>query len=299
MDHISRIYQFLEVVKQGSFAAAARQLGVSGPALSKQVAALEAQLGVKLLHRTTRQVRLTEAGALYSERARRALDDIQEAEKRILELKDCPTGLLRISLPMSFGRQYLAKPLAEFAQRYPDVIVDVELDDRMVDVIAEGFDVAVRIASLKDSGMVARKLANCPVVLCASPAHLQRHGTPETLVELSQQPAIIYSKQSNINEWRLTQANGNKASVALQKRFCANNAEMMLEACLQGIGVAMLPIFTAAPYLQSGRLVQLLPEYSFAQVPGIYALFPQNRYLSTKVRLFIDTLIEESKHWPW
>ena len=169
MNHISRVDLFLEVAKQRSFTAAAKCLNLSGPAVSKQVQTLENQLGVKLLNRTTRQVTLTEEGAIYAERAGQALEDLHEAERQILELKDCPVGKLRINVPLSFGIAYLSRPIVDFANRYPEVVMDVNYDDRRVDMIAEGYDVLVRIGSLEDSSLIARKLADSPIILCASP----------------------------------------------------------------------------------------------------------------------------------
>ncbi len=299
MDHVSRVGLFLEVVKQQSFAGAARQLGMTGPAITKQVQALEQQLGVRLLHRTTRQVTLTEEGALYSERARKALDDLQEAEYQIQDLTLRPTGLLKVNVPMSFGAQYLAKPIAAFAQQYSQVRLEVEFDDRWVDVIGEGYDVVVRIGSLEDSSLVARQLARCPILLCATPHWLQQHGLPASPERLKNLPAIVYSKQDNLAEWRYQSPAGVVGSVSLKRNFSANNAEMMLQACLQHLGVALLPIFTVFPYLSSGQLVQILPEYSTYPERNIYAMFPHNRYLSTKTRLFVECLLHSCKTLPW
>jgi DNA-binding transcriptional LysR family regulator len=179
MSQLSKVAAFIEVAKHESFAAAARSLGLTGPAVSKQVQALEEQLGVKLLYRTTRKVSLTEEGALYFERARKALEDLDEAEQQIQELKACPTGKLKINAPSSFGNQYLAKPITEFAKLYPDVELDVDFDDRWVDVIGEGYDVVIRIDALEDSSLIARKLASCPIALCASPNLLKSKGHPK------------------------------------------------------------------------------------------------------------------------
>ena len=299
MDHTSRIGLFLEVVKHQSFAAAARNLGMTGPALSKQVQALEDRLGVRLLHRTTRQVTLTEAGALYHERARKALEDLQEAERQIQELKACPTGVLKINAPMSFGKHYLTQPIAAFAKRYPDVVMEVDFDDRHVDVIGEGYDVVVRIGALQDSSLIARKIAECPILLCASSAYLYAHGVPQSPSQLADYPAIIYTRHSHTNEWRYSDTDGKVATVRLKKHLAANTGEMMLAACLQDLGIALLPIFIAIPYLQSGRLQPVLPDYHTYPERGIYAIFPQNRHLSTKVRLFVDWLSECGKALPW
>lgn len=299
MDHISRVGLFLQVAEHQSFAGAARALGMTGPALSKQVQALEDQLGVRLLQRTTRQVTLTEEGAIYSERARKALDDLQEAELQIQELKACPTGKLKINAPMSFGKCYLTQPIAAFARQYPDVKMEVDFDDRRVDIIGEGYDVVVRIGALEDSSLIARQLATCPIILCASREFIQERGEVKSPDHLPDYPAIIYSRHGNAAEWRYRDKNGHIGSATLTRCFAANNAEMMLEACLQGVGIALIPVFAAATYLQSGRLVEVLPDCTTHPERGIYAIFPQNRHLSTKTRLFVDWLTDCSKAFPW
>ena len=290
---------FIAVVKHQSFAGAARDLGFTGPALSKQVQALEEQLGVKLLHRTTRQVSLTEEGALYYERARKALEDLDEAEKQIQELKSSPVGLLKINAPMSFGLNYLTDPIAKFSQKYSDVIIDVDFDDRRIDMIEEGYDVIIRIGALEDSSLIARKLSPCPIMLCASPAFIERYGLPQNPSDLEELPAILFNKHGYVDEWAYKKNNGNVGKVKMKGVMHANTAEMMCEACLQGIGVTSLPIFSVAKYLQSNQLIHILPEYETMPQRSIYAMFPQNRYLSTKTRLFVDWLSENSKTWPW
>ncbi|MBL4890811.1 MAG: LysR family transcriptional regulator [Rhizobiaceae bacterium] len=299
MDHISRVGLFLEVVKHQSFAGAARTLGLTGPALSKQVQSLEDQLGVRLLNRTTRQVTLTEEGAIYSERARKALEDLAEAEQQIQERKANPTGVLRINAPMAFGRHYLTQPIAAFAKKYSDLQMEVDFDDRLVDVIGEGYDVVVRIGAMEDSSLIARKLAPCPLILCASASYLEQYGRPKTPKDLSNYPAIIYTRHGNENRWRYQDSNSKISTTALKQSFAANNAEMMLEACLQGLGMTILPIFAVATYLKSGQLVEIFPDHRSYPERGLYATFPQNRHLSIKVRLFVDWLSECSKAFPW
>lgn len=299
MDNISRISMFLAVAKHQSFAGAARALGVTGPALSKQVQALENQLGVRLLHRTTRQVTLTEEGAVYSEKARKALEDLDEARQQIQELKASPVGHIKMNVPMSFGEQYLARPIAGFARKYPEVTIDVDFDDRKVDMIAEGYDIIVRIGDLKDSSLIARHLAVCPIILCASATLANLGKLPKSPEELSDFPAITYNFHGDSIDWRYKDKDGNISSVQQNRVFSSNNLKMMVEACLQGLGIAQLPIFGAASYLNSGELVRVLPEYETYPERGIYAIFPQNRHLSTRVRLFIDWLAECSREFPW
>lgn len=307
MNNLSRAQMFVEVAKQESFVAAARVLGVTGPAVSKQVLALEDSLGVKLLYRTTRKVSLTEEGALYFDRARKAIDDLAEAEQQIQELKECPTGKLKINAPMSFGEQYLAEPIAKFAGMYPDVELDVNFDDRWVDVVGEGFDVVIRIGALADSSLIARKLAPCPIILCASPDCIANNGLPLTANDIANFPAVVYTRHGQTEDWRYTvsggdsssDSSGKSGSVKLNKKFSGNSAEMQVAACESGIGLALLPSFAIWSQLQSGKLVQLLPQYKTDPERNIYAMFPQNRHLSTRVRLFVDFLSELSESFPW
>ncbi|MFT5275769.1 MAG: DNA-binding transcriptional LysR family regulator [Saprospiraceae bacterium] len=299
MDHISRVGVFLQVVKYESFAGAARALGITGPAISKQVQSLEGQLGVKLLNRTTRHVSLTEEGAIYFDRARKALEDLEEAQQQIQELKACPTGKLKVNAPMSFGTQFLTKPIASFAQQYPDVELEIDFSDRWVDVLAEGYDVVVRIASLEDSNLIARKLAPCPIVLCAGAKLIEKLGLPDSVDALSDYPAVVYNQHGQKEEWRYKDSNDEIKALALNRRFAANTAEMQLEACLQGLGIAVLPIFSAHAHLVSGALIQVFPEYKTYPERGIYAMYPQNRYLSTRTRLFIDWLCDARAQFSW
>jgi DNA-binding transcriptional LysR family regulator len=299
MDHISRVGVFLEVVKNESFAGAARDLGLTGPAISKQIKSLEDQLGVKLLSRTTRHVRLTEEGAIYYEKAQQALADLNEAEQQILELKAYPIGKLKVNAPMSFGTQFLTRPIAAFAEQYPEVELEVDFDDRWVDVVAEGFDVVIRIGALEDSTLMARRLAPCPVILCAGKKLLDKYGLPKSVEQLSEYPGVVYNRHQQKEVWRYRDNNGLIGTQTLNRNFAANTAEMQLEACLSGLGVSLLPIFSAEAYLKSGELMALLPEYSTYPELGIYALYPQNRYLSTRTRLFIDWLNKASEDFAW
>jgi DNA-binding transcriptional LysR family regulator len=299
MDHISRVGIFIEVVKHQSFIAAARALGTTGPAVSKQIKALEEQLGVKLFHRTTRKVSLTEEGLIYSERAAQALDDLSEAEQQIQDLRENPKGRLKINAPTSLGKQYMTEFIAKFAYQYSDVEVEVDFDDRYVDVIAEGYDVVIRIDSLEDSSLVARKLSSCPILLCVAPSCIENYGELSSVDDLNNYPAVIYNQHGYVQNWQYQDKEGNKGSARLKKNFAANNAEMMLEACRQGLGVGLIPLFAAKTYLNSGELIVVLPELETYPKREIYAMFPQNRYLSTKVRLFVDGLVELGKSFNW
>jgi len=299
MDRLSRVDVFLEVVRHESFSAAARQLGVQGPALSKQVRALEEDLGVRLLNRTTRQVSLTEEGAIYAERARLALGDLKEAEQQIRDLRDHPSGTLRVSAPMTFGARYGAGLIADFAARYPDVRMEVDFEDRPVDPVGEGYDVVIRIGALADSTLIARKIADCPIFQVASAEFVARHGTPETPDKLPDFPAIVFTQHQANSEWQYRHRSGETGRIRYEKGFGANNADMMIEACRRGLGIAELPIFAVAEALERGELVRVLPDYETDPLRGIYAVYPPNRYVSARVRLFVEALVEFGRGLPW
>jgi len=299
MDHISRIGVFIAVVKAGSFAGAAQSLGITSSAVSKQIQNLEQDLQVKLLNRTTRNVSPTEEGALYFDRAARALEDLSEAEDEINELKSRPRGPLKVSLPQSLGVKYFGDTIAQFAAQYPEVELDVSLDDRFVDVAAEGFDLVLRIGSLKDTSLIARRLADCPLVLCASPAYLRAHGTPQVPADLAQHNALAFTGNQGPHEWRFTNAAGETGQVALQGSFKADSGDILCKAALQDVGIVFLPIFYVAEHIKIGRLQHVLPDYATSPAREIYAVFPPNRFQSTRLRLFVDHLVTAAKQLPW
>lgn len=290
MDYLSRIGIFIEVAKKESFALAARELGITSSAVSKQIQNLEYELKTKLLNRTTRRVSLTEEGSLFYERAARALEDLREAKDQINELKATPRGLLRVALPMALGLQYLKSPIAEFARQYPEVTLDVQLDDRLVDIAEEGFDVVIRIGVLKDSSMIARKLAPAPICVCASPEYLAKNGTPQTPHDLAKHNVLAYTRNKGAHEWRYKGPDGKENLIPLQSTFRCDAAGMMVEAACQGLGIIISPEFFIKEEIADGRLKRILPDYTTSPERNLYAIFPPNRYLSTRLRLFIDHL---------
>ena len=299
MDQISRIGIFIAVVKNASFAGAARDLGITSSAVSKQIQNLEHELQVKLLNRTTRKVSVTEEGAVFFERAGRALDDLKEAQEQIQELKARPSGSLKISLPFSFGTHYLGPAVAAFAMQYPEVELDVSFDDRVVDIIEEGYDLSVRIGSLKNSSLISRRLASCPFVICASPDYLKKNGTPSHPQELAAHNVLAYTRNKGLHEWHYKDPNGKEGHVNLKANFKSDTGGMLCEAALAGLGIVILPIFYAAESLESGQLVSILPQYVTWPHRDIHALFLPNRYLSTRLRLFVDHLTLTCKSLPW
>lgn len=299
MDHISRVGVFIAVVKAGSFAGAASSLGITSSAVSKQIQNLEQDLRVKLLNRTTRNVSPTEEGTLYYDRATRALEELKEAEDEINEMKSRPRGPLKVSLPQSLGIKYFGDTIAAFAARYPEVELDVSLDDRLVDITGEGFDLVLRIGSLDDTTLIARRLADCPLVLCASPDYLTAHGTPRSPADLPQHNALAFTGNQGPHEWRYTNAAGATGKIALQGSFKADSGDILCQAAVQDVGIVLLPIFYVAEHLEAGRLQHVLPDFATAPKREIYAVFPPNRFQSTRLRLFVDHLVAAAKKLPW
>jgi DNA-binding transcriptional LysR family regulator len=290
MEGFGAIPVFVAVVENGGFSAAARTLGISKSAVSKRVNQLEAHLGVRLLHRTTRKLSLTEAGERYFEHAAQALTAAGQAEDAVTELQGEPQGNLKISSPMSFGRLHVAPLIPKLLQRYPKLQIDLVMDDRKVDLVAGGFDVAIRAGNLPASTLIARKLAPVRQVLCASPDYIDRYDRPGTPAELSSHNCLLYSYSSDANEWTLI-GEGGPETVTVSGSYQVNNSEALLEALREGIGIGRLPTFVAGPDLKTGRLVKLFESYRLPDFT-IYAVFPERQYLPAKVRAFLDFAIE-------
>jgi len=298
MDRLQAIEAFVRVVERRSFAAAARDLSSSRALVSKQIQLLETRLGVRLLNRTTRQVSLTEAGQAYYERCLRVLEEVAAADDAAAAQQHEPSGRLRINAPTSFGRLHLAGAVADFLSRHPAVEIDLTLEDRQVDLVAEGFDLAVRIARLPDSSLIARRLAPCRLVLCASPAYLAARGTPGSVAELAHHRCLIYAYGAQRNDWRLDGPDG-PASVRVGGHFRANNGDVIQELALAGQGIALQPTFMAGPELRRGALVQVLPGYEPPPL-AIQAVYPHARLLPARVRAFLDFLAARyAQEPPW
>jgi DNA-binding transcriptional LysR family regulator len=298
MQSLNRLEIFLEVAKHQSFSKAAQRLGITGPAASKQVIALEEELGVKLLHRTTRLVTLTDEGALYYERARHAVEELKEAAEQLRDRKSAPRGLLKINVPLAFGQMHLLPALSGFAKNYPDVTMDITLEDRMVDVVAEGYDLVIRIGALRDSTLASRLLGACPILVVAAPAYLKAHGTPKTPADLKRHRLISYINHGAVMEWRYRDRRGKTGSVRSEGILRANNTDMMLQAALDGVGIAVLPVFAVSAHLQAGQLVRLLPSHETWPERHIMALMPPSRHRSAKVRLLLDWIVQACKTMP-
>ena len=298
MDRLAAMRAFARVAETRSFSEAARRLRVSKSVLSRQVAALEAELGVRLFHRTTRALTPTEIGQAYYQRVSRILADIDEAEQSVGLLQGAPRGRLKVNAPMSFGYLHLAPALPDFLSACPEIEVELAMNDRTVDLIEEGFDVAVRIGRLSDSSLVARKLAPMRLVVCASPAYLAERGAPATPADLKHHDCLLYSNEPAPEEWRFTTPEGNPWAATVHGRLCANNGDTLRIAALRGLGFVRLPTFIVGRDLQAGALVSVLADY-VAQDSGLYAVYPQARHLSPKVRVFVDFLGERFGPHPY
>jgi DNA-binding transcriptional LysR family regulator len=297
MDALADIAVFVRVVERGSFTLAADELELSRAVVSKYVSRLEERLGARLLHRTTRRLSLTEAGAALFEASRGALERIEEAEGAVAQLQAEPRGRLRVSAPMSFGILHLGPALAEFARAHPRVSLDMRLDDRFVNLVEEGIDVAVRIGALTDSSLVARRLASTRMLVCAAPSYLAHHGEPEIPEDLAAHDCLIYSYLSTANVWRFSAPDGREVPVAVSGRFRINNGIVLAEAAAAGHGILLTPSFYVGPMLRDGRLKRILAGYRLPEL-GIHAVYPERAQVPPKVRAFVDFLAQRFGRKP-
>jgi len=279
---------FVTIVDSGSFVAAADALRMSKAAISRHMNALETHLNVRLLQRTTRRLSLTEEGQIFYQHAKNILSAMEEAESILSHHAQEASGRLRINVPLSFGILHLAPLWAEFLRQYPNVTLDIALNDRVVDLVEEGYDLAVRISALPSSSLICRRLASTRMMLCASPGYLQAHGTPATPQELAQHTTMAYSQWDNQEELRCEGPEGT-VRVRVQPRIVSNNGETCRQIALQDGGILLQPSFIMADDVREGRLVELLPQYRFEHL-GIYVIYPSRRQLPLKVRAMIDYL---------
>lgn len=298
MDRLDSMEAFVRVAESHSFSEAARRLGLSKSVVSRQVSALEGHLGARLFHRTTRSLSLTEVGQAYYEHCSRILAEIEEANLSVSSLQAEPRGKLRVNAPMSFGILHLAPLLPAFLERHPQIDIDMAMNDRFVSLVEEGFDVAVRIGKLEDSTLIARHLAPIRRVVCASPAYLQRHGTPLTPDDLAGHDCLCYSNLATPDEWQFCTADDRRWPVEVNGRLRVNNGDALRAAALAGIGLAMLPSFIVGRDLQAGTLVSILADF-IPQSIAAHAVYPHNRHLSPKVRAFVDFLAEHFGPRPY
>lgn len=298
MDFVQSLRTFVRVVDAGSFVHAADQLGTSNAAVTRQVAALEKHLDARLLNRTTRKLSLTSSGQAFLEKARRILADIEDAEAMARGRRAIVSGTLRLSVPLSFGIGQLSRLLPGFRARYPGLRLDIELTDQVVDLVAQGVDLALRIAREPSPHLVARRLAPVELVLCASPQYLKVRGVPGHPEDLSRHDTLSYSYLASGEAWSFTDAAGEAIRVRIDPSVHATNGELLRELALAGGGVILQPSFIVGDELARGTLVQILPEWKTQEL-NLYAVYLSQRQLSAKVRAFIDYLVESIGDAPY
>lgn len=297
MDRFEQMRVFVAVVDAGSFVGASDALEMSKAAVSRYVAELESRLGVRLLHRTTRRLSLTPEGEVFHARCRELLGSVDDAEAEITSRSGEASGLLRINVPFSFGLLHLAPLWAEFMAQHPGVTLDVTLADRVVDLVEEGFDLAVRIARLPNSSLVSRPLTSTRLVLCASPAYLQARGEPVHPSELVSHDVLAYSLFSMGDQWEFTGSKGT-VSVKVRPRLRTNSGDTCRVAALRHQGIVLQPSFLVGPDLLAGTLVEVMPAWRSVEL-GVYAVYPSRKFVSPKVRLMIEFLVNAFKMRAW
>ena len=291
MDKFEDLQAFVAVVEAGSFTAAADRLDTAKSAVSRRVSALEERLGVQLMRRTTRTLNLTDTGRSFYEHAARILADLEEAESAAQQEHGELRGTLRIALPLSFGVRHMCKPIAAFSKRHPKIHFDLDLNDRRIDLIEEGVDLAVRIGHLEDSSLIARKLFDVRTVVCASRQYLAKHGEPATPDELREHDCLVYSNLADPDTWRWEDRDGGRDAAELSPVMRASSGDFLTNAAAHGLGVVIQPTFIASEAIRLGNLVPILTAYEWPVSPA-YAVYPPTRHLSYRVRAFIDFLVE-------
>jgi DNA-binding transcriptional LysR family regulator len=282
---------FSTVVENGSFTAAADALGISKPVVSKQVSLLERHLGVQLLHRTTRRLHLTDAGEVFASYSHRIMSDVREAEKSVLPLQDEPQGRLRISVPESLAISILPEALQSFQQEFPKIELDIHVSGRLVDLVEEGIDVALRVGELEDSSLIARRLMSCSFHACASPEYLKKHGKPKHPSELEIHNCLIYSLTPHPDNWLFRDDQGKNINIKVSGNLRSDSGNILMNATLNSKGIFIAPTFMIVRALEDGRLETILDQYT-PVTTGLYAVYPYSKFVSTKVRAFVDFITE-------
>lgn len=298
MDRFADMNTFVAVVDTSSISAAADRLEVAKSAVSRRLADLETRLGVELLHRTTRRLTLTDSGRAYYERARNILADLEEAEQAVSQAHGAVRGRLKVAMPLAFGIKHVGPLVNEFMALHPAVEFDLDFNDRRVDLMQEGFDLAIRVAKLPDSSLIARKLAPVRSLLCASPDYLARHGVPEKAADLARHLGLVYSNMANPGVWTFVGPDGQPGSVQVPVRLRANNGDFLTQAAIAGQGVILHPTFYLNEAICAGKLVPLLTDHAWPEV-NAYAVYPPTRHLSRRVRAFVDFLAERMAGEPY
>ena len=298
MDKFDDLQAFVAVVEAGSFTAAADRLDIAKSAVSRRVSALEERLGVQLLRRTTRRLNMTDTGESFYAHSARILADLEEAEAAVAQEHGELRGKLRVALPLSFGVRHMSEPIADFSRLHPRVSFDLDLNDRRIDLLAEGVDLAIRIGRLADSTLIARRLFEAHTVLCASPDYLERCGSPQTPDDLLNHDCLVYSNLPDPGRWVCTDRNGERHRVDVTPTMTASSGDFLCAAATAGLGVALQPTFIAGDAISRGELQPVLTNYAWPVTPA-YAIYPPTRHLSYRVREFIDFLADKFSGTPY
>ncbi|WP_258140763.1 LysR family transcriptional regulator, partial [Cronobacter sakazakii] len=298
-DRLLSMAVFVSAVEESSLVSAARRFGLSPSMAGKHVSAIEEQLKVRLLQRSTRKLTLTDVGRSYYTRCKRLLEEYEDANREAQDAQQSVHGILRVAAPTTFGALHLGRVVSNYLAEYPDVSIETTLSDRYVDLLADGIDVAIRIGRLQDSDLVARRLASCRMMFCAAPSFLARHGEPKTIEQLRQAPRLAFSQAVSAGDWSVTDANGQTYHIDGEIRLAANNMQMLLAAALTGAGVVYGPSFVFEQSIASGALRVLLPDHKTKDL-AIHAIYPSKRHVSLKVRRFIEHLsmsFDDTQPW--
>lgn len=298
MDRFENMDTFIRVVEAGSISGAANRLGVAKSAVSRRLKELEEHLGVQLFHRTTRRMNLTETGNAFYQQSVRILEDVLEAELSTSQAHGELQGSLKVALPQTFGNMHMGPAISEFLKQHPNIDFDLDFNDREVDLIQEGFDLAIRIANLPDSSLIARRLATVNTVMCASPSYLKRMGTPKTPDDLPNHKCLVYSLLRDFEHWHLTDPNGKPVKTKVRPYLKASTGEYLRDAAVDGLGIIFVPTFIVYKEIESSKLKPLLTDYQRPQIEA-YAVYPQTRHLSQRVRAFVDFLVKRFEGTPY
>lgn len=298
MARLEDMETFVRVVEAGSISGAAERMGIAKSAVSRRLSDLESRLGVQLFRRTTRRLDLTDSGRGFYERCLTILSDVAEAEDAVSQAHGMLRGRLRVAVPLSFGLLHLGPAICAFMQAHPEVEFDLDMNDRQVDLLAEGLDLAVRIADLEDSTLIARQLAPIHTVVCASPDYLARHGMPQTPEQLAEHNCLVYSNNPEPTLWRYHDPQGKAMSVRVRACLQASNGDFLHQAAIAGQGICLEPTFIVHKSIEQARLIPILTEYVWPSV-NAYAVYPQTRHLSRRVRVFVDFLAERFAGTPY
>ena len=294
MDRLSAMNMFIRVVETGSFSAVAKELSSTQPTVSKNIAELESWLGAKLLNRSTRSLRLTETGADYYERCVAILQDVEDAEQNVGLLQTQPKGLVRVTAAVAFGRLHIAPRLESFFARYPDIKIDITLNDRVVDLIEEGVDIAFRMGNLRDSNLIARKLCTSPTAAAASPEYLKKYGVPRHPRDLKEHNYVVYTDLASPGQTSFREF-GNPLHIKVSGNLQTNNSEVLRSALLHGLGIAQVPRWLIGDKVAEGELVEVLTEYQSAP-SSVHAVYSPGLHVPSKLRCFIDYFADEFKN---